>query len=444
MKCINLPLWGAHRLISPKPGLPRLSTRVRSSSTVFRCLSMTFTRDNSTAPTKDLIYLIVQGQVLATKALVGGPPDIQRIQVVLNTPLGLGTGTETIDNPIDNRVLSQFFDAASLVNIKSALNLGSLGHALNDRILTSSRNVRGCTVHIRSLPALLTTKNSRFGLRKKSLSVGKRTVMKAELENTLGTVTQQLDLSDTEWSMSLVLGLLSQGFTRETSTNLGIRLQREYQGTTVSCPTQNSIQPELNALSPQTPGSATISDHAALDFNLHEQLARLAQTTRFPTAEALGSHLADKAYAIADAKYPNNSITHVGIKITRKPDIEGVSTGAIVIVRERSDLSRRPDGRIARLRAQGKHRAIVALGANIGDRISNIEEACRVMDSHGLRVVQTSLLYETEAMYVVNQDPFINGACEVSESPIDKSKLINILCLCLRRFKGEIMRSSIV
>ena len=64
--------------------------------------------------------------------------------------------------------------------------------------------------------------------------------------------------------------------------------------------------------------------------------------------------------------------------------------------------------------AEGVHRAYIALGSNIGDRLGMVEAACLEMKRRGIRVVRTSGLYETEAMYVQDQPPFINGACEVS------------------------------
>ncbi|EHK43204.1 uncharacterized protein TrAtP1_001594 [Trichoderma atroviride] len=57
--------------------------------------------------------------------------------------------------------------------------------------------------------------------------------------------------------------------------------------------------------------------------------------------------------------------------------------------------------------------AYIALGSNLGDRISEIEKACIEMSRRGIRVKRTSSLWETEPMYVTDQDRFINGACEV-------------------------------
>lgn len=60
-------------------------------------------------------------------------------------------------------------------------------------------------------------------------------------------------------------------------------------------------------------------------------------------------------------------------------------------------------------------KAYIALGSNLGDRIAEIERACREMDARGITVTRTSSLWETEPMYVTDQDRFVNGACEVGQ-----------------------------
>jgi hypothetical protein len=61
-----------------------------------------------------------------------------------------------------------------------------------------------------------------------------------------------------------------------------------------------------------------------------------------------------------------------------------------------------------------KRTAYIALGSNLGDRVAWIEQACNEMSARGIIIKRTSCLWETEPMYVLNQDNFINGACEVS------------------------------
>jgi hypothetical protein len=57
------------------------------------------------------------------------------------------------------------------------------------------------------------------------------------------------------------------------------------------------------------------STNDGFEYLLHEQLARYAQTTSCFTAEALGAHLADEAFAIADARFPQSSIAGVVVKV---------------------------------------------------------------------------------------------------------------------------------
>lgn len=56
--------------------------------------------------------------------------------------------------------------------------------------------------------------------------------------------------------------------------------------------------------------------------------------------------------------------------------------------------------------------AYIALGSNLGDRIQWIERACKEIEARGIKIKRTSCLWETKPMYVVDQESFINGACE--------------------------------
>lgn len=71
------------------------------------------------------------------------------------------------------------------------------------------------------------------------------------------------------------------------------------------------------------------------------------------------------------------------------------------------------------------HRAAIALGSNMGDRIRNIEDALTEMRKK-LAVRKVSPLYETKPMYYKDQDRFINGACEI-ETDLDPIGLLDVL-----------------
>ena len=52
----------------------------------------------------------------------------------------------------------------------------------------------------------------------------------------------------------------------------------------------------------------------------------------------------------------------------------------------------------------------------MGDRVAMIEQACKEMEASGkIKILRTTSLWETKAMYVVDQDKFVNGACEVGQ-----------------------------
>ncbi|KAF9870355.1 dihydropteroate synthase [Colletotrichum karsti] len=77
-------------------------------------------------------------------------------------------------------------------------------------------------------------------------------------------------------------------------------------------------------------------------------------------------------------------------------------------------------------RPRGPTTAYIALGSNLGDRVGWIEQACTEMDRRGIKVKRTSSLWETEPMYVLDQDRFVNGACEV-ETELEPLALLDEL-----------------
>ncbi|KAL1887626.1 trifunctional dihydropteroate synthetase [Ceratocystis pirilliformis] len=62
----------------------------------------------------------------------------------------------------------------------------------------------------------------------------------------------------------------------------------------------------------------------------------------------------------------------------------------------------------------------------MGDRFAEIERACREIEKRGIRVKRTSSLWETAPMYVIDQDRFVNGACEV-ETHLGPMELLDAL-----------------
>jgi 2-amino-4-hydroxy-6-hydroxymethyldihydropteridine diphosphokinase/dihydropteroate synthase len=65
------------------------------------------------------------------------------------------------------------------------------------------------------------------------------------------------------------------------------------------------------------------------------------------------------------------------------------------------------------------------VGSNIGNRVRWIEKALTEMRSAGIKVKRTSSLWETEPMYVTEQDRFLNGVIEVIHAIIQPLKVVD-------------------
>ncbi|OCF45288.1 dihydropteroate synthase [Kwoniella heveanensis CBS 569] len=73
-----------------------------------------------------------------------------------------------------------------------------------------------------------------------------------------------------------------------------------------------------------------------------------------------------------------------------------------------------------------RKRVFIAVGSNIGDRVQNISRAIKMLEENGCELVGCSRLYESEPMYVEDQDRFVNGAIEISTTlpPLDLLRLL--------------------
>ncbi|TVY17071.1 Folic acid synthesis protein fol1, partial [Lachnellula arida] len=79
--------------------------------------------------------------------------------------------------------------------------------------------------------------------------------------------------------------------------------------------------------------------------------------------------------------------------------------------------------------------AYIAFGSNMGNRIDWIEQACNEMTEQGIKILRTSSLWETDPMYVLDQDKFVNGVCEV-ETLLGPLELLDTL-QGIERFLGR-------
>ncbi|TVY48231.1 Folic acid synthesis protein, partial [Lachnellula occidentalis] len=81
------------------------------------------------------------------------------------------------------------------------------------------------------------------------------------------------------------------------------------------------------------------------------------------------------------------------------------------------------------------HLAYIAFGSNMGNRIDWIEQACNEMEEQGIKILRTSSLWETNPMYVLDQDKFVNGVVEV-QTALGPIELLDTL-QGIERFLGR-------
>lgn len=57
---------------------------------------------------------------------------------------------------------------------------------------------------------------------------------------------------------------------------------------------------------------------------------------------------------------------------------------------------------------------MLGIGSNLGNRVVNLTNALKELDASGsTKVIDTSFLYESEAMYVEDQAKFLNAVVKV-------------------------------
>ncbi len=152
--------------------------------------------------------------------------------------------------------------------------------------------------------------------------------------------------------------------------------------------------------------------HPTLD--VHQEVIRAATAYQRELGNVAGFRIAQLVFETADDRYNDERLENVEVTLRqgRTYDQTTSERWTIRVSRARYERSRRSMGNESL--QPGWRKAYLALGSNIGDRISMIESACREMTNRGIKVIKTSALYETKPMYLEDQQPFINGACEVS------------------------------
>lgn len=182
----------------------------------------------------------------------------------------------------------------------------------------------------------------------------------------------------------------------------------------------------------KTPRSRSSLASVHPTFGLHEEVAWYAEQLRSDSAESTALFLARLLFHLADKQSPCKRLQSVTVimrsimplkglnrsraemtaeRMQRQFVNENFSGCSVMLKRHQYEQSQR--SLLSNELHSGRHRVLLALGSNLGNRVQMIESAVRNMGDRGLTVLRTSALYETEPMYLENQESFINGACEV-------------------------------
>ncbi|CAE6487243.1 unnamed protein product [Rhizoctonia solani] len=177
-------------------------------------------------------------------------------------------------------------------------------------------------------------------------------------------------------------------------------------------------------------------------FDFRNLVARVSDFTVASAYQTVESLAAAIAQVVLQAGQHINEIT---VRVGKPSALMMADTAAVQITRTLSDFglpgpANGPASALCSALAytppRGQHLAIVALGSNMGDRFVNIEKGLQALEREGVKVVDTSYLYETEAMYHEEQALFINGVCAISTS-LSPTELIALL----KRVENEVGRT---
>ena len=149
-------------------------------------------------------------------------------------------------------------------------------------------------------------------------------------------------------------------------------------------------------------------------FIIHRRLAESLMNTKSISGETTALNIAKLAFELADDQNRNKYLRGILVSIQLHGDDLTDPSVRCNLSLDRLRYEQDWAGMLKSTLESERHQAYIALGSNLGDRISLLESACREMNDRGLCVKKTSALYETKAMYLEDQQPFINGACEVS------------------------------
>ncbi|GAA6039133.1 hypothetical protein JCM8097_005342 [Rhodosporidiobolus ruineniae] len=126
------------------------------------------------------------------------------------------------------------------------------------------------------------------------------------------------------------------------------------------------------------------------------------------------------------------NVPRTTVRVSKPAALMFAKHPGVAVTRSRADFSFSSPARAfstSALPGGGKHTAYLGIGTNLGERAGNLGDALKELEKLGegeVRVVDTSFLYESEAMYHEEQGKFLNAAIKI-ETSLAPLPLLNLL-----------------
>ncbi|EMR08122.1 folic acid synthesis protein fol1 [Pneumocystis murina B123] len=140
---------------------------------------------------------------------------------------------------------------------------------------------------------------------------------------------------------------------------------------------------------------------------LLKEVVKHVEESTFKTIEAL-------ALSIARISCMSHNIEKIAVKVEKSCALAFAKSAGVEIVRSRSCFS--SDNCIKSGKSIDNEAIYISLGSNLGNRVKFILDAIEKMSTKGIKVLKTSMLYESKPMYFKDQPAFYNAVCKVQTS----------------------------
>lgn len=174
--------------------------------------------------------------------------------------------------------------------------------------------------------------------------------------------------------------------------------------------------PSLQQAEPFKPGHPIqASSHKDFQSDWHNDGLRGVLSAKFDGFQDLAHRLLLTTWLLNEANPLAMPLDIVKVVFRVPSPLDAGPLGQIAMELNRPAFERVKRSAFMKPHISDEHAAYIALGSNVDDRMALIESACKLMETRGIEIERTSALYETAPMYYENQQPFINGVCQVRQ-----------------------------